>query len=158
MTPDELKYKEDQRKRMSNYIVGGKDFTGNTITKIFSFADEYVVYEIQTKDLADSIKVLIDTELEEDKQLGDRLNEIRANFSKIKGLLYKVNDDTSVKTRIAHIISHALNGKTEDANVQFKSLIEEINNEYSCQFNHRLRYLITILIFTFIGIFCSIYI
>ncbi len=158
MTEEQKKYKEEQRRRMSNYKVGGKDLSGNTITKVFSFADEYMVYEIQTKELADSIKVLIDSELEDDKQLGDRLNDIRANFSKLKGLLYKVNDDTSVKTRIAHIISHALNGKAEEANTQFNSLIVEINNEYSCQFNHRLRYLITILIFTFISISFSIYV
>ncbi len=148
MTPEQLKYKEEQQKRMKAFVVGGKDPSGNIITAILSKADEYVIYEIKTKVLSDSLKVQIDTLIEEDKVPIDRFNQIRTNFAKLKGLLYKVNDDSSIKVRIAHIISHALSGKTEEANKQFNDLITEINSEYSKQFNHRLRYLVTNLVCT----------
>ena len=77
-----------------------------------------------------------------DKILINLITAVRVNFLKIKGLLYKVNDDTSIKSRIAHIISHALSGKADEANKQFDELIVEINKEYGEQFNHRLRYLL----------------
>lgn len=152
------KYKENQRKRMASFVVGSKDPHGNYITKIFSKADEYIIYEIKTTNLSESLRVQIDTKIEIDNTLLDLFNEVRVNFAQLKGLLYKVNDDTSIKTRIAHIISHALSGKTDEANKQFESLTEEINKEYGDQFNHRLRYLITILCTTTFFIGYSIYI
>lgn len=157
MTEEEKKYKEEQRKRLGSLIVGSKDPSGNFITKVLSKSDEYVIYEIKTKTLSESLRVLIDTEKENDKTLIDLFNQVRVNFAKLKGLLYKVNDDTSIKTRIAHVISHALSGKAEEANKQFEELIEEINKEYGQQFNHRLRYLLTILCATLLLIAFSIY-
>ena len=156
MTDEEKKYKEEQRKRMASLIVGSKDQSGNFITKILSKSDEYVIYEIKTKTLSESLRVQIDTEKENDKTLIDLFNAVRVNFAKLKGLLYKVNDDTSIKTRIAHIISHALSGKADEANKQFDELIVEINKEYGEQFNHRLRYLLTILCATILLIGYSI--
>jgi ribosome-associated toxin RatA of RatAB toxin-antitoxin module len=157
MTEDEKKYKEEQRKRLASLTVGSKDLSGNFITKVFSKADEYVIYEIKTNTLSESLRVQIDTEKENDKTLIDLFNHVRVNFAKLKGLLYKVNDDTSVKTRIAHIVSHALSGKADEANKQFTELIDEINKEYQQQFNHRLRYLITILLATLFLVGFSIY-
>jgi hypothetical protein len=148
MTTEEKKYKEDQQKRMDFYMVGKKTPSGEMITKILSRGDEYVIYEIQTKTPSDSIKMQIDTIAETDQKPLERFNEVRVNFSKIKGLLYKVYDDSSLKVRIAHILSHALSGKTTEANTQFNDLIKEINTEYSNQFKHRLRYLITIIMIT----------
>lgn len=155
---NEEKYKEEQRQRMRSIVIGARDYTGNTITKIFSRGDEYAIYEIKTATISDSIKVLIDTEKEYDETLTKRFDEVRVNFSKIKGLLYKVNDDTSVKTRIAHIMAHALCGQTQVSNNEFINLINEINQSYREQFNNRLRYLITILLVTLVLIVYSIYI
>lgn len=141
---------------MKGFVVGAKDHSGNTITKIFSSSDEYAIYEIKTNVLSDSIRVQIDTIIEDDLTIPKRFDAVRVNFAKLKGLLYKANDDTSLKTRIAHIISHALRGNPEEANKQFEELILEINAFYSKQFNHRLRYLITILLLTLIQIAFSI--
>lgn len=154
----EDKYKKEQQQRIQSIVVGARDYTGNTITKVFSRSDEYAIYEIKTPTIADSIKVIIDSIKEDDETLTRRFDEVRVSFSKIKGFLYKVNDDTSVKTRIAHIIAHALCGQTAVANNEFDKLIEEINLFYREQFNNRLRYLVTILFTTFLLIGYSIYV
>jgi hypothetical protein len=158
MTPEQLKYKEDQIKRIESYVVGKRTPSGEIITRILSRGDEYVIYEIQTKVITDSIKLQIDTILEDDRVPVENFNKVRVNFAKLKGLLYKVSDDLSLKVRIAHILSHAICGHSQEANEQFKELIAEINLEYTSQFNHRLRYLITILSITLIMISLSIYI
>lgn len=157
MTEEEKKYKEEQRKRLASFIVGAKDSKGEIITKIFSNADEYVIYEIKTNNISDSIKVQIDTETEEDKKgLINNFNKVRAKYSEIKGLLYKVVDDTSLKVRIGHILSHAIAGNPDDANNQFEKLKGEINTYYKEQFKKRMTYLITSIILTSITILFSV--
>ena len=154
MTADE--YKEKQRERMRGYLVGAKDNIGNTITQIFSKTDEYLVYEIKSKALSDSIKVLIDTEVETNSIPLDNFALVREKYITLKGLLYKVVDDTSIKARIAHILSHAITGFTAEANTQFDRLIEEIETEYRNQYKNRIKYLLTTMIIITVGIIFSI--
>jgi hypothetical protein len=146
MTYEEKKYKAEQRERMRTYVVGSKDSTGNTISKMFSKGDEYIIYEIETKYLSDSIKVLIDTEIEDNNVRVENYSSVREKFTKIKGLLYKVIDDTSIKARIGHILAHGINGKVDEANRQFDDLIVEIETEYANQSRHRINYLLTTLV------------
>jgi hypothetical protein len=155
MTEEQLKYKTEQRERMKSYIVGSKDSSGNTISKVFSKGDEYIIYEIATKNLSDSIKVLIDTEIEDNKIPIENFSSVREKFTKIKGLLYKVVDDTSIKARIGHILTHAINGKPDEANNQFDDLIQEIESEYSNQSKHRINYLLTTLFLLLVSLSIS---
>jgi hypothetical protein len=146
MTPEE--YKEEQKLRIANYKVGEKEANGYTITKVFGRGDEYVVYEIDTKDLVDSLKVWIDTKVEEDKVPINHYNAVRAKFSEVKGLLYKVVDKTTIKTIISHILINAITGNPDKANTQFDDLVLQINKEYKEQFDNRLRLLISALLFS----------
>lgn len=155
MTPEE--YKEEQKKRLAKFKVGEKDANGYSITKVFGRGDEYVVYEIDTKDLVDSLKVWIDTKVEEDKVPINHYNSVRAKFSEVKGLLYKVVDKTTVKTVISHILINAITGNPDKANIQFDELITQINKEYKEQFDNRLRLLISALIFAVILIALAVY-
>jgi hypothetical protein len=154
MTKEE-EYKKEQAARMLSYQVGSKDRIGNKITKIFSKGGEYLVYEIKTNDLSDSIKLSIDTAIEDDDEPLKKFYEVREKFTKLKGLLYKVTDDTSIKARIGHILSHAITGKPNEANTQFELLIDEIETEYKNQYNHRIKYLITTVLFLTIEIIFS---
>ncbi len=146
-------YKKAQQKRMSLYIVGGTDINGYHITKIFARGDEYVIYEIETSDLVESIKVYIDniTELD-DSGVVKRYNSIRVKFVEIKGLLYKVVDKSTIKTVIAQILAHGLIEKPEEANTQFDKLKSAISIEYNEQFANRLRLLFSSLMVTLIFI------
>ena len=146
MTPEE--YKEAQKKRLDKFKIGEKDANGYIITKIFGRGDEYVVYEIETKDLVDSLKVWIDTRVEDDKAPINHYNSVRAKFSEVKGLLYKVVDKTTIKTIISHIIINGITGNPDAANKQFDDLVFQINKEYKEQFNNRMRLLISALFFS----------
>lgn len=156
MTPEE--YKEKQKDRINSYIIGSKDSSGNIIKRIFAKGDEYLIYEIKTDQISDSIKVLIDTKVEDDSRPLEYFYSVREKFTKLKGLLFKVVDDTSIKARISHILSHAITGNPDEANKFFENLIEEINIEYKNQSNHRIRYLLTTMSILIIGILISIYI
>lgn len=158
-TADEIKqeYKDQQKVVNSSYKVGEKDSNGYTITKIFGRGDEYVIYEIDTKDLVDSLKVWINTLVEEDKIPIDNFSLVRPKFSEVKGLLYKVVDKTTTKTVISHIIINGIRGNTEAANKSFDDLIEQINLEYKEQFNNRIRLLLSGLAFTTLIIVIAVF-
>lgn len=156
----EALYKENHIKIMKQFVTNGIDTNGNKIVEIYIKADEYVIYEIQTKTSSNSLKVYIHTKEEENEEPIIRYGQVRANFNKFKGLLYKVNDDVSYKGRVAHILSHAIaTNQIKEANNQFEDLFTEINTEYLNQFKRRLYYLITILIITIllIGVSGCIY-
>jgi hypothetical protein len=144
MTEEEKKveYKKEQQKNISALKVGASDINGYHITKVFARGDEYVIYEIESKDLVESVKVNIDNVTETDESgIIKRYNSIRVKFVEIKGLLYKVVDKTTIKTIIAQILAHGLTEKPEEANTQFDNLKAEINKEYKDQFANRLRLL-----------------
>ena len=151
-------YKAEQIQRMNNLIVGSNDPTGSKITKIFSKGDEYLVYEVATKNSSESIKVLIDTQIEDDTEKADNFSMIRGKFTRIKGMLYKVTDDTSIKTRISHITSHGINGKPDEANKQFDELIEEIEIEYTNQSKHRINFIFTTMLIVIVSVIISSFI
>ncbi len=148
-------YKKQQKLTIDKYKVGEKDTNGNLITKIFGRGDEFVVYEIETKDLVDSLKVWIETRIEDDRVPIDNFNKIRAKFSEIKGLLYKVVDKTTTKAIISQIVINAIRGNVEEANRQFGDLVKQINLEYREQFNNRMRMLLSASIITVIIILFS---
>ncbi|WP_339810686.1 hypothetical protein [uncultured Imperialibacter sp.] len=156
MTPEE-EFKERAKRILSGYTKGAKDQSGNEIISIFLRADEFVIYEIESKNLVDSIRIAIEPWTKEDKN-GRESNyfKIRAKYIEVKGLLYKVVDDSSVKSRIAPILALAINGSIEEAEKQLDDLINEINTVYRNQFRNRLRYLGTVLTFVAFCILLSI--
>lgn len=135
---------------IQNFQIEGKDEWGNTIIDIYSKRDEYIIYEIRTNRLSNSIRVAWKGKTDEsDKILKERFLKISDEFGKLKGLLYKVvNQDTSaVKERIAQIISIALDGQDACSEALFKDLIKEIEDEYQMQIQHRICHLLVSLVF-----------
>ncbi|RYE26689.1 MAG: hypothetical protein EOP45_03480 [Sphingobacteriaceae bacterium] len=150
-------YKNDQKKRMSSFFVGKKDPIGNEITFVYILADEFVIYEIKTINITESLKVRIDTLQEEDLNgIITNFAGIRADFTEFKGIIYKIQNYSSYKSIAAHLISHALNGQVEDAKNKFAELNKTINFQYAEQFNYRLYYLITALCFVLLNIIVSV--
>jgi len=156
-TDTQQEYKLAQQKRISLMQVGNKDALGNQIIKIFVKSDEFIIYEIETNNLSESLRVIIDTETEKDENgLILNFNKVKAKFIEIKGLLYKVVDDYTLKSRLAHILSLAIKGDIEIANNQFDLLIKEINSEYQKQFMNKFYFTLTAFIFVLINISISI--
>ncbi|GAA4040826.1 hypothetical protein GCM10022409_28520 [Hymenobacter glaciei] len=143
---EDFKYAEDRNRVMDSISVGKTEHMGNVVTKIFAVGDEYKVYEIKTDVISESLRTMVFPLKKEDPDgLERKFDGIRIKYSQIKGQLYKASDDTSIKTQIAHIISHALNDHVDEANESFDSLLEKIENEYQAQLSHRKIYLLTIL-------------
>lgn len=132
MTPEEYKIK--QQERISAFKVGSNDPSGYKIIKIHGRGDEFVVYEIETTELTESIKVWIDTMVEEDFVPINNYEGVREKFAIVKGLLYKSVDKTTSKSIISHILVSAIHSGPEGANAQFDRLIVQINKEYEDQF------------------------
>ncbi len=150
MAPEE-KYKKEAQAVLSNYKVGGTNPSGNRITWIFMKADEFIVYEVETEDVANSIRVVVEpwTENDENNLLG-KFFQIKSKYSEVRGLLYKVPNFNDIKSKIASIISMGIINDVDEAIAQFDTLIEEINRNYIDEFRNRLRYLGSVLLYVII--------
>lgn len=152
-----IKYKEEQQKRLASFIAGKRDHNGYEIVSILSRSDNWVIYEIKTTNIVESLRVNIDTVIEDDPQkIIEKFHQIRASFIKFKNMLYMVNDYASYRASAAQIISHGLSGFPDEANLQFDELIKEISENYIRQFHNRLVYMVTALGFTIINISVSL--
>lgn len=147
LTPKE-KYEKEAQEKLAKYVVGGTNPSGNKISWIFMKSDEYIVYEVETADVANSIRVVVEpwTENDENNLLGNFF-EIKSKYTEVRGLLYKVSNFQDIKSKIASIISTGIMGNVDNAKAQFDTLIEEISRNYRDQFRNRLRYLASVLFF-----------
>ncbi|WP_128548505.1 hypothetical protein [Larkinella soli] len=146
------KFKQEQRTRLNNYQIGGKDSYGNTISTVYGRGNEYVIYGIEAKNIVDSVRIWVDPETEEDKNgVQKKFDAVRIQYTHVKGLLFKTGGDPSYKTRIAHILAHALTVDPDESNAMFGKLADEINENYQDLFNNRIRYLLSSLAFTLLN-------
>lgn len=127
--------------------IGKKDFNGNLINKIHSRYEHFVIYEIQGVAGLDCLKFHLDIDESDSKgNLGD-FNKVMTKYSELKAVIYKIQNEVFIKSRIANIVSIGLNGDVNGAVIQFQRLIDEINREYDSLFVHRLKYLVSALAF-----------
>lgn len=151
-------YQEKRKVAMEMIKVGLND--GNSeITKVFVEANEYFIYEINTQNIAESIRTYIHTEEDEDlNKILDKYNAIRSCIADAKRDMYKAIDPVVYKGRVAHLISQALNGDVDEAIKQFAKLVDDVNMEYRHQFLSRIIYLVSALSLVIIGISTTIHI
>jgi len=149
-------YKVKQKEELDKYKVGALDSNDYKIINIFGEGDEYVIYEIETNHFVNSVKVFIKTLNEDDKTPIQNYSNVRAKFTEVKSLLYKVVDKQATKTIIAHILINAILGRVDLAHMQFDQLIKQINLEYKEQFDNRIKFLFSALAFTILIIYICI--
>ncbi len=128
---------EEIRKR---YIVGGQDELGHKITRIHVKDPNYVIYEIETDDISQSLRTNIYEDLchidaktaEKYKELTTNFNQIYDEIVNIRGVLYKIPNASSIKAQTAGFISLAL----DKDNKERRDRCEEINqNCEECKSN-----------------------
>lgn len=135
-------YKDKQRSRLAKMVVGANDKNGNEITKIFSFGDEYVIYEIANVSEAESFRVLIDTEIESDpKGIIGRFEEIKEDLVNFRSILFKGVHDKSVKHQAANAVSTALRGDVKKSKEIFNGISIRVTKEYQSIQRGRIFYL-----------------
>lgn len=150
MTAEE--YKKEAVEKLSKFVVGGNDQAGNLITWIYLKADEYIVYEVKSKDMSNSIRVVVEPWTKDDKDnLIDNFYKINAKYLEVKGLIYKVVNFKDIKSKIAYIIAVGIKGNTDLAIEQFDDLIKTINKDYKEQLKNRLKYLASVLTYVLLA-------
>ena len=87
---DEYK-KKKQQERIGKYVVGGTDLGGNTISKIYSRGDEYVIYEVANLPPHESMLVFIDSIIEEDDS---KIEDIMLQKSTLMSLFHIATNTT----------------------------------------------------------------
>lgn len=157
-TPSKESYKRDQIERMKNYMIGNKDGMGYVISKIYARGDDYVVYLVEGADDITSLKVRVDTQIEDNvKPLLD-FHTVKDDFDKLKSTLYKLGADESYKQRAASAIATAIVGKTEESKKIFTSITQDAENDYKTKIYSRVLYLLGAGIIAMIFVISSIFI
>jgi len=139
---EQEEYKREQKERLAEYVIGGKDSSGNLISNIYSRGDEYVIYEISGVSEPESFRVYIDTVIESDPEgLIAKFEAIKGEITDFRSVLYKGVHDKSVKHRAANAVSTALRGDLEKAREIFAKITTQMTKEYKAILIGRLLYL-----------------
>jgi len=123
----QMDHEEEQKKRIEKFVIGGSDLIGNTIQRIFSKGDDFVIYDVSGVSLIESMKVFISEKKKGDIEPEKNYQQIKDEFDKFKSVLYKTNADLSYKCRAANAISVAISGNKDVG--MAKSLLQKITEE-----------------------------
>lgn len=137
------KRKTHSTEEIKTIAVGKADCFGYTITDVLAKGNEYAIYEIDTEDINRKLRVFIDAaDDEREQEVINAYLAVKQEYIKAKGLLYRSSNFGMMKNRVAHTLATALSGSPDLAKTEFKSLIEEINDEYQSAFLGRIFYLV----------------
>lgn len=108
------------------------DPAGNRIITILSSQNEFIIYEIDTEDINNRLKVLIDGHTDDsENELIKKFDAVKQNYVRAKGMLYRSPNYGSMKNRVAHALSTCLSSSNTnfDGNKIFNDLCKEIEQE-----------------------------
>lgn len=123
-------------------VSDAEDMSGNKVVNVLAKHNEYVIYEIETKDINNRIKVFIDgrTDHSEEK-IQKRFNDVKQKYIEAKGMLSKSSNFEMMKHRVAHTLSTALNSDESGGADTFEDLIRTITKEHEQLVVNRALYL-----------------
>jgi hypothetical protein len=135
--------KTEPTKLIQSIKVGSKDYSGHVITDVLSFGNEYAIYEIDTKDINNKLRLVIDG-IDDASEVAISANYVivKDKYITAKGLLYRSADFGLMKSRVANTLATALLGNPDLALKQFEALIQNINDEYKDSFKRRILYIL----------------
>ncbi|WP_419536551.1 hypothetical protein [Endozoicomonas sp.] len=140
--------------------VGSKDMSNNLIINVLAKHNEYAIYEIETDDINNRLKVLIDGHTDEaELKIQSRFNIVKQKYIEAKGMLSKSSNFEMMKHRIAHTLSSCLNSDDTDGKKEFSELISTITREHEELVINRTLYLSPVFIstiFLFALMYCNI--
>ncbi len=124
-------------------VSGAVDMSGNTVVNVLAKHNEYVIYEIETKDINNRIKVFIDGHTDESEaKIRKRFNAVKQKYIEAKGMLSKSSNFEMMKHRVAHTLSTALNSDESGGADTFENLIKTITKEHEQLVVNRALYLL----------------
>ena len=133
--------KTEVKESINNIKIGELDESGNKIVNVLAKHNEYAIYEIDSSNIQNRIRVLIDGHTDESEQkIQQRFNKVKSDYIRAKGvLLHSTNFETN-KQRVAHTLSTCLNSEDEDNEI-FEKLINSIHEEQNTILKNRLIYI-----------------
>jgi len=145
-------YKEykEKKEQIKDFKIGVNDRHGSKITSIYNRTSKYIIYEIEDKDIANSLSLSI-AECEKVKNMDDslnmRLNCVRDEFVSAQGVMNKLLPDSifTFKTRLAGLIAKALETKCNSNEMiaiekSIEEMTEKVNAEYQYQWKSKLKF------------------
>lgn len=158
MTEEEIAdYKKQHKEMMVFFKVGASDPFGNKIKRILSTSDSYVIYEIDTDVISESLRVQVfAADPGNSINLEGNFEEIRVPLNEVRSVLYKARRDNAFKNIIASAIVQGLNGKVEQSIDYLNKIKLRIETEHKAQFRNKLTFLFSNLFFVFVLVLISI--
>lgn len=124
-------------------VVGNKDIYGNLITNVISRGNEYAVYEINSDNIQQRLRLMIDGyDDDREAQISGWYMRVKEVYMKARVLLYKSEDYNIIQSRIAVALATALSGYPEESLRQFDNLIKEVNDEDRDKSKRRICYVV----------------
>lgn len=144
-TPENKKYREEQKLRMESYIVGRNGHSGKAIKEVYARGEEYIVYSVDDDD--ESVFVHIDTVYQEDiRGTMARNHKIIPELFRYKNIKYKAENIDMYHSTFAMAISIALGyDRTEDEEAieikikQAKKILNDAIDQYDKNYVERLK-------------------
>lgn len=145
-------YKEykDKKEQIKDFKIGSNDRHGSKITSIYNRTSNYIIYEIEDKDIANSLSLSIaecDKVKNMDDSLNMRLNCVRDEFISAQGVMNKLLPDCifTFKTRLAGLIAKALETKCNSNEMRtieksIEEMTDKVNKEYQYQWKSKLKF------------------
>jgi hypothetical protein len=148
MTEEEIKkYETEQKQILSNHKIGKEDLNGYRITKIFSRSDDFVIYEIDTNIISESIRVLVyPAEQDDPNNFEENFSKIKVDFNDVKSSLYKARRDNALKHIISSAVAMGIYGQVEDSKTSLAKIKERIDVEYREHFFNKVIFLLSCLL------------
>ncbi|MPS35483.1 MAG: hypothetical protein E2593_09340 [Stenotrophomonas sp.] len=141
--------KQEPTERVATLISKQIDVHGNKVTHVLASQNEFVIYEIDTPDINNKLKVLIDGHSNEsERKIINRFDKVKQEYVKAKGLLYRSPNIGMMKNRVAHSLATCLGCEDDkfDGVTLFRSLCVELEKEQKRTIINRFFYLLPSLI------------
>lgn len=122
---------------------------GNTIAHVLATQNEFAIYEIDTTDINNRLRVLIDGHSEEsERKLINKFDHVKQEYVKAKGMLYRSSNLGMMKNRIAHALASCLGSDDPsfDGNTLFKVLCADLEKEQKRIIANRFFYLLPVVL------------
>ncbi|MBF0541595.1 MAG: hypothetical protein HQK91_09125 [Nitrospirae bacterium] len=142
--------KTEPTKLISGIKIDQTDPNGYKIIDVLARGNEYAIYEIDIKDINNSLRVLIDGHDDSsEEKYTNRFSKVKQKYIEAKGLLYRSINHGTMKNRVAHALASALNSDDFESSIKvFDELIETIKAEYKDLIYKRICYVLPSLFIT----------
>lgn len=137
--------------------VGEFDNSNNKIILVHSKYNEYAIYEIESEDINDRLRVIIDGHTDErEKDYTRKFNAVKQKYIQATGMLASAPNMNMLKRRIAHTLSSCLSSEI-NGEEEFNKLIKTIQLEHGKLVVNRAIYLLPVFLMTLISFGFSSY-